>query len=304
MIKSISVKNPLGESLKIVLTDPWSSGFAIKSIDGLGPVSANINFTELATIDGAIDNSARVGKRNIVLDLIFIEFPSIEETRLRSYRYFPVKGYIELIIETDKRLCSISGIVESNEPDIFSNQEGCQVSILCGDPYFYLAGDNAVSKKIFYGVEPLFEFPFSNESLTEPLISFGNIVTRTEGVVTYEGDAEIGITIIIHSTGDARGLAIYDLNERKIMRINDERLEKLTGNKIQAGDTITITSTRKKKSVTILRAGVITNILNAMEFPIRWFMLKKGDNRFAYTAEEGLEKLNFQIEHKTIFVGV
>lgn len=304
MIKSVTVTNSLGDSIKLVLTDPWSSGFAIISIDGLGPVSADINFTELATIDGAIDNSVRIGTRNIVLELQFLEFPTIEDTRLRSYRYFPVKGDVELLIETDRRLCSITGKVESNEPDIFSQKEGCQVSILCTDPYFYLAGPNAVTRKIFYGTEPLFEFPFSNESLTEPLIQFGNIVTQTEGVLTYEGDAEVGITIIIHSTGAASGLAIYNLNDRQIMRINDERLETLTGQKIQAGDTITIVSTRKSKSVTLLRGGVVTNILNAMEFPIRWFMIKKGDNRFAYTAEEGLANLNFQINHKTLYMGV
>ena len=38
------------------------------------------------------------------------------------------------------------------------------------NPFFYSAGEDGVNTTIFYGVEPLFEFPFSNESLYECLL--------------------------------------------------------------------------------------------------------------------------------------
>ena len=47
--------------------------------------------------------------------------------------------------------------------------ETTQISIVCPDPYFYSAGPDGTNTTIFYGVEPLFEFAFSNESLTESL---------------------------------------------------------------------------------------------------------------------------------------
>lgn len=304
MIKSVTITNHLDESIKLDLFNPDESGFIIKNIDGLGPVKANINFKELATNDGSIDNSARLSSRNIVMSLQFIESPTIEETRLKSYKYFPIKRNIKILIETDNRICETIGRVETNVPTIFSNAEGCQISILCPNPYFYSAGENGANQTIFYGTDPLFEFPFSNESLTEDLIEFGSIENRTEGTVYYDGDAEIGITIQIHAVGEAAGLVIYNTRTRELMRINDDKLKSLIGSGIQAGDEITITTSRGEKGIYILRNGVTTNILNSLEKPIKWLQLSKGDNTFAYTASAGLTNLQFRIENKVIYEGV
>ena len=304
MIKSVTITNHLGESIKLDLFNPEESGFIIKSIEGLGPVKANINFKELATNDGSIDNSARLSSRNIVMNLQFMESPTIEETRLKSYKYFPIKRNVKFLIETDNRICETIGRVETNVPTIFSNAEGCQISILCPNPYFYSAGENGTNQTIFYGTEPLFEFPFSNESLTEDLIEFGSIENRTEGTIYYDGDTEIGITIQIHAVGEAEGLVIYNTKTREIMRINDDKLKSLMGSGIQAGDEITITTSRGEKGIYMLRSGVTTNILNSLEKPIKWFQLSKGDNTFAYTASAGLTNLQFRIENKVIYEGV
>lgn len=304
MIKSVTITNHLDESIKLDLFNPEESGFIIKSIEGLGPVKANINFKELATNDGSIDNSARLSSRNIVMSLQFMESPTIEETRLKSYKYFPIKRNIKFLIETDSRICETIGRVETNVPTIFSDAEGCQISILCSNPYFYSAGENGTNQTIFYGTEPLFEFPFSNESLTEDLIEFGSIENRTEGTIYYDGDAEIGITIQIHAVGEAEGLVIYNTKTREIMRINDDKLKSLMGSGIQAGDEITITTSRGEKGIYMLRSGVTTNILNSLEKPIKWFQLSKGDNTFAYTASAGLTNLQFRIENKVIYEGV
>ena len=304
MIKSVTITNHIDESIKLDLFNPEESGFIIKNIEGLGPVKANINFKELATNDGAVDNSARLSSRNIVMSLQFMESPTIEETRLKSYKYFPIKRNIKFLIETDSRICETIGRVETNVPTIFSNAEGCQISILCSNPYFYSAGENGTNQTVFYGTEPLFEFPFSNESLTEDLIEFGSIENRTEGTIYYDGDAEIGITIQIHAVGEAEGLVIYNTKTREIMRINDDKLKSLMGSGIQAGDEITITTSRGEKGIYMLRSGVTTNILNSLEKPIKWFQLSKGDNTFAYTASAGLTNLQFRIENKVIYEGV
>lgn len=304
MIKSVTITNHLDESIKLDLFNPEESGFIIKSIEGLGPVKANINFKELATNDGSIDNSARLSSRNIVMSLEFMESPTIEETRLKSYKYFPIKRNIKFLIETDSRICKTIGRVETNVPTIFSNAEGCQISILCSNPYFYSAGENGTNQTIFYGTEPLFEFPFSNESLTEDLIEFGSIENRTEGTIYYDGDAEIGITIQIHAIGEAAGLVVYNTKTREIMRINDDKLKSLMGSGIQAGDEITIKTSRGEKGAYMLRSGVTTNILNSLEKPIKWFQLSKGDNTFAYMASSGLTNLRFEIENEVIYEGV
>lgn len=301
MIRSITVINHLNESLKIELVRPELSGLAVKKIEGLGPVQANINLTKLATADGGLDNSARLDSRNLVFSFIFLEHPTIEDTRLLTYRYFPIKRNVTIVVETDRRICRATGRVENNEPSIFDKLEGCQISILCPNPYFQTEEEE---EETLSGVEALFEFPFENDSLTEPLLEFGEIYTRTEGTVYYEGDAETGFTIRIHSLGVVSGLVIYNINTREAMRINDEKLIAIAGSGIKAGDDIVIITEKGKKSITLIREGTEINILNALEKPIKWFQLYKGDNLFAFIAETGVTNLMFKIDYTTLYEGV
>ena len=303
MIKSVKVTNYMGESLTIPLI--WNGGpFEIEKIEGLRPPKANINTTEIATNDGSKFNSARSTDRHIVLDLILHGVPTIEDARHLSYKYFPVKKYLQLEIETDNRRCIVEGYPESNEPNIFSENEDIQVSIVCPNPYWKSAGDDGIREVVFHGVAPNFEFPFSNESLTEDKIEFGIIERRKENVVYYDGDAEQGITIIIEAIGTVKNLTIYNVRTREKMAISHDELVSFTGSGIVNGDTITISTVKGHKSIELLRDGVTTNILNCIGKDDDWFMLSKGDNIFGYTADEGSDYLDFKINYSSLYEGI
>lgn len=304
MIKSITVTNHLGESIKLELRFPEKSGFAVLGIDGLGPSKANINTSELSTTDGSLYNSARVTSRNIVLSLGFLFKPTIEHVRQLSYKYFPIKKRIKLLIETDNRICETYGYVESNEPNIFSNQEGTQISIICPDPYFYSSGPDGKNVAIFFVVDPLFQFDFSNESITEDTIEFGNIMNLPSQTIYYEGDAEVGITIVMHALGAVTNITIRNSNTLESMRFDTDRLIALTGSGFGYGDTITISTVKGNKYVTLLRDGNSINVLNCLDRDIDWFQLKKGDNVFVYEAETGFTNLEFKIENMKVYEGV
>lgn len=307
MIYSIVVTNYLGDRIKLELGKPDVSGFLIKSITGLGPAKANVNTTEVSTNDGSLFNSARLSQRNIVLDMVFINTvygESIEDLRQKSYKYFPLKKSVKLTIETDNRYVKTTGYVESNEPNIFSSQEGTQISIICPDPYFYSAGEDGNNVTNFYSIDPMFEFPFSNESLDEPLLVFGEIQIKTEGVITYHGDSEIGVMIYIHAIGPATNINIYNTETREVMRINTEKISSLTGKGIVASDDIVINTAKGEKSITLIREGVSYNILNCLDKNTDWFTLAKGDNIFAFTADSGVTNLHFRVENKVIYEGV
>ena len=307
MIYSIVVTNYLGDRIKLELGKPDVSGFLIKSITGLGPAKANVNTTEVSTNDGSLFNSARLSQRNIVLDMVFINTvygESIEDLRQKSYKYFPLKKSVELTIETDNRYVKTTGYVESNEPNIFSSQEGTQISSICPDPYFYSAGEDGNNVTNFYSIAPMFEFPFSNESLDEPLLVFGEIQIKTEGVITYHGDSEIGVMIYIHAIGPATNINIYNTETREVMRINTEKISLLTGKGIVASDDIVINTAKGEKSITLIREGVSYNILNCLDKNTDWFTLAKGDNIFAFTADSGVTNLQLRVENKVIYEGV
>lgn len=307
MIYSLAVTNFLGDRIRLELGKPENTGFLVKSITGLGPVKANVNTTEVATNDGSMFNSARLSQRNIVIQMVFVNSiygEDIEEIRQKSYKYFPIKKNVELVIETDNRYVRTTGYIESNEPDIFSKQEGTQISIICPDPYFYSASEDGDNVTDFYSIDPMFEFPFSNESLTETLLVFGEIQIKTEGVITYTGDSEIGVMIYIHAIGPAEHINIYNTETREVMTIDTVKLEKLTGQGLIAGDDIIINTLKGEKSITLVRNGVSYNILNCLDKNTDWFTLVKGDNIFAFTADSGVTNIQFRIENKVIYEGV
>lgn len=301
MIHSVTVTNYRGDSLEMVLAEPEKSGFAITNITGLGPGKATINSTEISTTDGALFNSARLSARNIVISLRYLWKDSIEDARQLTYRYFPIKQKVTLLFKTDNREAEIEGYVESNEPNIFSDAEGADISIICPDPFFYSRESQTT---VFSGVEPMFEFPFSNESLFEPLLEMGSIENATDKVVIYDGDAETGIMITIHAVGEATNITIYNIGTREQMKIDTTKLQTYTGSGIKAGDDIIINTIPGEKSIQLLREGVTTNILNCLDRNSDWFKLAKGDNVFAYTAESGGSNLQFSIESSVVYEGI
>lgn len=340
MIKGIKVTNYLGESISLPLKYyPEEPGLVIEEIDGLGPAKADINMTEMATVDGALDNSSRLNTRDIKLSFIFAETkdnPIIEDIRLMTYKYFPIKQTVTLEIETDRRLCTISGRVETNEPTIFSDMEGCDITILCAFPYF---SSKAGYDNTFYGVTHLFKFPFSNEgyvrlidyiqddqlevieddkkegiesSETEyysyPSINFGEINRILQQDLIYNGDAEVGISLEIHTIGPVSGITIINGVTREQIHLDDEKIKAIMqedeGEAIQTGDSIIINSKTGKKTVTLIRHAERTNIINALGLPITWFTLKKGHNSFICEAESGLENIVFVVKADLLYEGV
>lgn len=316
MIKSVTVTNYLGDSIKLELARPELSGFVITNISGLGPGKADVNTTEISTSDGGLYNSARMPARNIVIGVKYFQTveQSIEDVRQLSYKYFPIKKKLTLFVETDNRQAEIEGYVETNDPNIFNktdgsrnafnNYEGSDISIICPDPFFYSAGRNGTNTTVFSGVESMFEFPFSNDLLTENLLEFGTIQNKTENLLVYNGDSEIGITMTIHAIGEASNITIHNTRTRETMKIDTVKLAAITGSGIIAGDDITICTIKGKKSVTLLRNGITINILNCLGKNPDWFQLSKGDNVFAYIAETGSTNLQFSITNKVIYEGV
>lgn len=304
MIRSLTITNHLGESIKIELGDPEKSGFFISQIEGLGPPKATINTSDMSTTDGSLFNSSRVGQRNIVLTLGFLFNPDVETVRQMSYKYFPIKKRIRIEVETDNRICETYGNVESNEPIFFSSMTGTTISIICPDPYFYSTGEDGVTVSTFYAQDPTFEFDFSNESLTENMIIFGNIINVPEQTVYYEGDADTGIVMYLHALGAVGNVTIHNTQTLESMSIDTDKLLALTGSGFGAGDTIIISTIKGAKSIYLLREGNYINVLNCLDRNADWFQLSKGDNVFGYVVESGFSNLEFRIENQTLYEGV
>lgn len=303
MIKSVTITNYIGDSLKLELSDPWETGVAIQDITGLGPVKANMNFTKLVTSDGGLFNSARLNNRNIVFKFRVFggRSCSVEDSRMTLYNLFIVKKQVRLTFETDNRHVYIDGYVESNQPVIFSNKETLQVSVICPDPFFKSMTPLHMQ---FHGNEPAFEFEFSNESLTEPLLTMSEIKNAAYRNIYYDGDEETGMKITLDLTGDIKDFTIYNIDTNEKMKLNDASLEHIIGSRFIAGDTIILSTINKKKGLKLIRGSKEYNILNILDKNVDWLKLRKGNNTFAYVVSEGNEYVHISIDNDILYTGI
>lgn len=295
MIRVITVTNYRGESLKMELAKPQLSGLAITSIDGLGPGKADLAISEHSIIDGGAYSSGRIPTRNIVINLKYLPGMTIEESRLRTYKYFPLKKYISMVIETDSRFAVIYGYVESNEPDIFSDSSGSVISIMCPDPYFYSLSNGGGNTNKFTDVKDVFEFPFVNDSVTQNLLVISEIISKNMKTIKYYGDCEIGLNILIEAVGDAKNFLFRNQATGESLIINSE---------MKSGDKIMVCTERGKKSITKYSGTTTTNIINTLRVDSDWIRLIHGDNLITYIAESGTENINVAISNRVIYEGM
>lgn len=304
MIQSITAFNTVGDSLRLELGKPEKSGYLIESIDGLGPEKADISSTNNALGDGAFFNSAKKSTKQITLNLKFLwmKDKTIEELRLATYKYFPVKKEVRLLVETDERISIIDTYVESNEPDIFSQESGTVITLMAMFPYF--KSSNYIENK-FTGIEALFEFPFCNDDLYNPLLEMGNYRNKTTRNILYNGDHDIGINIVIEFSGNSGDIGIYNVTSNTAMFISISKIKKRINDEIKKDDKIVICTELGNKSAKLYRGDKEFNILNAISKDSNWLTLRTGDNMFAYTAKEKVENISeFKIENSVLYEGV
>ena len=133
---------------------------------------------------------------------------------------------------------------------------------------------------------------------------FGIVRTDTAGDVYYEGDVGTGIVITISALGPVKNIKIYNTMTKEQMVLNTDKIETLTGTAFNAGDEIIISTIKNKKSIRLLRNGIYTDILRCLDLKSDWFTIYKGDNVFSYTADTGVDNLQFSITNDVIYEGV
>lgn len=314
MIKSVTVTNYRGDSLEMPLEWPNPSGLLISKIDGITPGNVQVNSQDFAVLDGGVYNSSRMQTRNITIEFYYgrgnqvadIDNHDVETSRHIAYRYFPVKTQVRLDFLTDERSLSIWGYVEGNDTDIFSEHEKGQVSIVCPDPYFY---EKDLVSFILGNSTKEFEFPFSNESITDPLICFGDYGPKSMYEINYQGDMEVGAIIRVHFLADPtfEELTIYDVSHNTKLVIDFEEIKSKTGvTEFKKYGDIVFSSVRGEKDIYYERFASRKSIIgafNVQNFP--WMYLTPGNNIFGFDIDEDyLEQVTISIEHRGAYGGV
>lgn len=304
MIYTIVATNDKGDSVEMDLANPWAGGIAVVGASGLGPADGTINTVNFATSDGALFNSSRIKSRDIELHLKFLG-SDIEAVRHKLLRYFRVKHPITLDFITDYRHTYITGHVEKNEIDIFSNSEGADLTIVCPNPFFKLRdpakGKNSVR---FTTSTPSFEFEFQDPNSNSPTLIFGEMTSTGETLVVYEGDADASTIVDIQFLGPASGVKLYNTTTQTRINIDTNEISRLLGSTIRAGDRLSISSGVGDKYVKAYRDGNVYNALSALDKDSDWIFLTPGDNLITVRADTGIDNVSAIISFENLYESI
>lgn len=278
MIKAVSVTNSLGETLRMVLMNPWLSGIAIKDIKGLGSPEYDVNTSAHGYGDGSVVGSIRAPTRNILLTLYPLMDKIVEDSRQKLYRFFQVKKPIILTFDLDNRSAMIEGYVESNDPDIFKKRETIQISVICPDPYFR---ESTITDVRFFGSNPMFEFPFENP-VGQKTLHMSELILDSRAYVNYTGEIDTGFNIEIECKEDPGDITITNLHTNGTFHIDAEKVRLITGKKLETNDIIEINTVVGNRYVSLRRGTKTYNILAAVNRNAEWFQLLPGPNTFNY----------------------
>ena len=270
---TLKAENNRGEVL--ILTQ--NKNYAITLIEGITGIQGEVNTSKRIGRDGSRKNSARAGERNIVIHIKPL-FP-VEENRQRLYKFFRAGRDVRLYFENKNRNVYIDGVVETS-PDgsLFELSQTLQVSILCPNPYFYDVDKRAKSAS---RIVSTFEFPFSIEASGIP---FSEIIKENMILITNEGDVESGFTVEITCSGQVVNPRIFKADTGEFFGL------KIT---INRGDKVILNTISGERSVTLIREGASSNIINSIMEGSKWFTMDAGGNTFEWVCESGTENVEF-----------
>lgn len=305
MISSVRVINRAGYEQIMELGRPEQSGLLIRNISGIGPGAVDLKTTDYASLPGSIYSGSRKPTRNIVFDLVALWKDTVEEARHEIEKIFRIGDSVKIIFYTSERTCYINGIVESNEPEIFSggDVEGIpvQVSIVCTDPTFYDV--NPVTLIWPSQGQAGTHFPLTNNSSSNGYM--GYLMNEYKFTIENMGTENVGLHFKFN--------IIKNINQFKITnyRDNSYMLLKAAGATfMENGDSLLIDTRSGQKSITCKKSdGKVLNLLNCYTpYESTWSSLEPGQNAFVVTVngqtttEHSFSKI--ELEYRPIYWGI
>lgn len=260
MINKFEAINRQGNLLSFQMDD-ISNGYSVQDIQGLGPVKATLVSSSFAGVDGEQPQSSRRETRNIVvkfgLETDYLT-NSVDELRQTIYDYFMPKSSVKLAFyKSNGLIVDIDGVVETCEPDIFTQDPTIDVSIICYNPDFIVP--------------------------TVTHFSGTSVSSSTNNVIDYKGSVDAGYVLTLNVNRTLSDFTIYHTPPDGELRSLD-----FSGSLV-SGDVLTISTVTGDKGATLLHLGSTSSALYAVSPQSIWSEFQKGDNQFrVYAAGAGV----------------
>lgn len=267
----------------------------------LSGTSAIVNYTE-STVDGSHYQNTKLDNKDFEIPFIIhkaINEPWwIEEKRSEAYKVFNPKANPMRVDITTKageeyyinaNLEGAPSFPTGFENDNHSWQRGL-LQFSANDPYFYSKSEEKVDIALWVGA---FEFPL--EIPLDTGIELGYRAPSLIVNVLNNGQESTGMLIRFKALGTLTIPSLINVNTYEELKLNSS---------MQAGDIVEISTYKRRKSVTLIRNGVKTNIFNSLDINSKFLQLEIGDNLFRYNADTGLDNLEVSMSFTPRLLGV
>ena len=280
----LKLENTNGSVVDLNDTDRYE----VISVSGLNPPSASIFTAKSPNRKGLKYNGSTLNERIVLIQVKLRG--DIEQNRNTLYDWVDPEQFVKIHYSNDSKNVFCEGYVESCEVDLFTNNEIVSIEVLCPSPYLY------AMQEIVTEISNLlkqFTFPFAISAEGIPFSTLRD--TNTTSV--FNSGAETGARFNITCKGDVTNLRIYDdMDVSKEFRINRS---------FANGWRIVIDTEASPKTCKAYQPdGTEVNIMRYIGANPTWFTLKKGNNRFGFSADNGSSMIDVSIGFNTKYLGV
>lgn len=281
------IQNALGETLTLTGRE---AAYQITSIRGLNPPGATVNISSIAGMDGGVFNSSKLETRNIVITLRING--DVEQNRLNLYRFFKTKENCTFFFKNGSRDVSIDGYIDTFEVDLFQRGQTAQISIVCPQPYFHALDEIMQNSS---NVTPLFTFPFTINAGSPVVIS--SLDDSALVIISNNSETGTGINVEVDFRAACNSFELKNTTSGEGMKF---------AYSFENGDTLLINTNSGHKSVRLIRGGVVSPLLSALQIGSAFFQLLPGDNIFEYLIDgaENPSAVNIIFRYRIAYRGV
>lgn len=286
MLTEIQAYNNQGEYTMLSMPlGEVTNGIFVVDVQGLDPVKATIASSNFANMDGAQFHSSRREARNIKLRLgLEPDYINEEPQDVRNtlYGFFMPKANVDLrFVNSNGIAYLISGVVESFESALFTQEPMVDISIMCFDPDF-IRGNiedrwTDYESVYMYSVASIIGTPVQNP-----------------------GTVNTGLTFQFSPDRAITDFTLYNSTESEGTQSMAFTIP------MQAYDTLQVDTSPGKKRVELFRANnSLGSYLHTLSPQSDWIYLLPGENMFRmYEAGSGADPLYHFITYKVRYGGL
>lgn len=259
------------------------TNYVVIDFEGFDPPSASLYTSKSPNRKGSKKNGSTLDERPLLIQIKILG--DIEVNRNALYEWTDTETELKIYYKNGVKNVYCVGTVTDCDVPTCTDNEIMTVAITCPDPY--LKDLQEIATEISNLLKQ-FTFPFAIDAAGIPFSTLReNNITNV-----FNAGAETGAIIRIKALAEVSNISLFDANDAtRIFSIN------MT---LQANEIVEIDTERSPRTVKLIRTdGTVENILRYVGYNPTWFLLKKGNNAFGFTASDvGSVEVTFSFTNK------